>query len=87
MTRPKSENPKDKRINLRLTKEEYDTIRYVAESLNLTMIEAIIVTMEERADEIYRTRKKWQPTKLETFYKNISAVLSNFIAKYRKRYN
>ena len=56
--RPKSDNSKDKRINLRLTKEEFDSILYVAESLNLTMSEAIVKTMEERADEIYRTRKK-----------------------------
>ena len=56
MGRPKSDNPKDKRINLRLTKEEFDTISYVAESLNLSMSEAIVVTMEERADEIYRIR-------------------------------
>ena len=56
MGRPKSDNPKDKRINLRLTQEEFDSIVYVAESLNLTMSEAIIVTMEERADEIYRIR-------------------------------
>ena len=56
--RPKSDNSKDKRINLRLTNEEFDSILYVAESLNLTMSEAIVKTMEERADEIYRTRKK-----------------------------
>ena len=58
MGRPKSDNPKDKRINLRLTQEEFDTILYVAESLNLTMSEAIVATMQERADEIYRIRKK-----------------------------
>ena len=58
MGRPKSDNPKDKRINLRLTQEEFNSILYVAESLNLSMSEAIIATMEERADEIYRTRKK-----------------------------
>ena len=58
MGRPKSDNPKDKRINLRLTKEEFDTISYVAESLNLSMSEAIVATMEERADEIFKIRKK-----------------------------
>ena len=57
MGRPKSDNPKDKRINLRLTQEEFDSIAYVAESLNLTMSEAIILTMEERANEIFRVRK------------------------------
>lgn len=56
--RPKSDNPKDKRINLRLTKDEFDTISYVAKSLDLTMSEAIVVTMEERADEIFKIRNK-----------------------------
>ena len=63
MGRPKSDNPKNKRINLRLTQEEFDTILYVAESLNLTMSEAIIATMEERADEIFKARKRWQAKK------------------------
>lgn len=58
MGRPKSDNPKNKRINLRLTAEEFDAISYVAESLNLTISEAIITTMEERADEIYRIRNQ-----------------------------
>ena len=31
--RPKSENPKNIRINLRLTKEEYESMVYVAERL------------------------------------------------------
>ena len=58
MGRPKSDNPKEKRINLRLTKDEFDTISYVAKSLDLTMSEAIVVTMEERADEIFKIRNK-----------------------------
>lgn len=58
MGRPKSDNPKDKRINLRLTKDEFDTISYVAKSLDLTISEAIVVTMEERADEIFKIRNK-----------------------------
>ena len=56
--RPKSDNPKDKRINLRLSKDEFDTISYVAKSLDLTVSEAIVVTMEERADEIFKIRNK-----------------------------
>ena len=67
MGRPKSDNPKNKRINLRLTQEEFDTILYVAESLNLTMSEAIIATMEERADEIFKARKRWQAKKESMF--------------------
>lgn len=60
MARPKSENPKKERLNLRLTKEELEAIEYVANSLGLSISEAIIKTMEERADEIFRVQESRQ---------------------------
>lgn len=55
--RPKAENPKNIRINLRLTKEEHETMMYVADRLQLSLSEAIVTTMEERADEIWKKEK------------------------------
>lgn len=55
--RPKSENPKNVRINLRLTKEEHESMMYVANKLKLSLSEAIVTTMEERADEIWKSDK------------------------------
>lgn len=55
--RPRSENPKNIRINLRLTKEEHETMMYVADRLQLSLSEAIVTTMEERADEIWKSDK------------------------------
>ena len=55
--RPKSDNPKNIRINLRLTKEEHESMMYVAERLQLSLSEAIVTTMEERADEIWKSDK------------------------------
>lgn len=46
MARPKSENPKKERLNLRLTKEELEAIEYVANSLGLSISEAIIKTKQ-----------------------------------------
>ena len=56
MARPKSMDPKDKRMELRLTEEELNTIDYVASALGIDRSKAIIQTMTERADEIYRVR-------------------------------
>lgn len=55
--RPRTENPKNIRINLRLTKEEHETMMYVADRLQLSLSEAIVTTMEERADEIWKSDK------------------------------
>ena len=52
--RPKSDNPKNIRINLRLTKEEHESMMYVADRLGMTLTEAIVTTMEERVDEIWK---------------------------------
>ena len=54
MARPKSLEPKKNRIELRLTDAELDAIEYVAKALGLDRSKAIIQTMTERADEIYR---------------------------------
>ena len=56
--RPKSDNPKNIRINLRLTKEEHESMLYVAERLGMTLTEAVVTTMEERADEIWKNSEK-----------------------------
>lgn len=56
--RPKSDNPKNIRINLRLTKEEHENMIYVADQLQLSLSEAIVTTMEERADEIWKNSEK-----------------------------
>lgn len=55
--RPKSENPKTERLYIRATKAEMDTISYVAESMGVSMSEAVLQTMEERADEIWKSRE------------------------------
>jgi hypothetical protein len=58
MARPKSVDPtKEKRIEIRLTAAELDTIDYVAKALGMSRSKAIVVTMQERADEIYRVRE------------------------------
>ena len=56
MARPKSDNPKSNRLELRLTADELETIDYVANALGLDRSKAIIITMTERADEIYRNQ-------------------------------
>ena len=56
MARPKSLEPKKNRLELRLTDAELDEIEYVAEALGIDRSKAIIQTMTERADEIYRVR-------------------------------
>ena len=56
MARPKSENPKCHRLELRVNDEELESIEYVAKELGINRSEAIILTMTERADEIYRIR-------------------------------
>ena len=58
MARPKSTNPKNQRLELRLTLEEMESIEYVAHALGVSKSEAIIWTMEERADEIFRNRQE-----------------------------
>ena len=55
--RPKVDNPKNIRINLRLTKEEHETMIYVADRLGMTLTEAIVTTMEERARKIRKREK------------------------------
>lgn len=58
MGRPKSDAAKTKRLNLRLTESEFESIQYVANSLKLSISQAILVTMEERADEIFRIKNQ-----------------------------
>lgn len=54
--RPKSDNPKKLQLHFRVTKEEMDTISYVAEAMGVSMSEAVIQTMEERANEIWKIK-------------------------------
>lgn len=56
MARPKSTDPKNRRLELRLTDEELEQIDYVAEALGVDRSKAIVATMAERADEIFRVR-------------------------------
>lgn len=55
--RPKSDNPKTERLYIRATKAEMDTFSYVAEAMGMSMSEAVLQTMEERADEIWKSRE------------------------------
>ena len=57
MARPRSTDPKDKRLEIRLTAGELEAIDYVAAALGVSRAEAIIQTMQERADEIFRVRE------------------------------
>lgn len=57
MARPKSPDPKRNRLELRLTSGELESIDYVAKALGVSRSEAVIQTMEERADEIFRVRE------------------------------
>ena len=69
MARPKKTvDKKEYQINLRLTKEELDTIDYVYQELKrynreMTRSKAIIQTMEERATEIFQNRQKMEKGK------------------------
>ena len=58
MARPKSTDPKSQRIEIRLTPDELDNIDYVAHHLGMSRSEAIVRTMEERADEIFKIQKE-----------------------------
>lgn len=56
--RPKSDNPKKYQLHFRVTQEEMETITYVAEAMGVSMSEAVLQTMEERADQIWKNREK-----------------------------
>ena len=58
MGRPKSDNPKKFQLHFRVTKEEMDTISYVAEAMGVSMSKAVIQTMEERANEIWKIKEE-----------------------------
>lgn len=64
MARPLKENePRNKRIEIRLTAGELSDIDFVAKASGMTRTEAIIETMSYRADEIMKNQQKMEREK------------------------
>ena len=47
MGRPKSEDPKDKRVNLRMTTEQYERLKEYADKLGVSITDAVSASIEE----------------------------------------
>ena len=62
MARPKNEIPRSERLNLRLTKFEYEKISKIAEKKNITKTEALL-----QAIDLFATYK---PKKYKSFAKS-----------------
>ena len=58
MARPKSNNPKRNRIELRVTDDELNDIEYIARMLGISKSEAILDAVSYRSIEIYKVQKE-----------------------------
>lgn len=50
--RPKKENPRNYKINIRLTKGELDDIQYIANRLNTSRTNAIVEAVKQFKDRL-----------------------------------
>lgn len=58
MARPKSQDPKKHRLEIRLTDDELDAVEYIAMELKLSKSEAVLDAVMNRSEEIYRERQR-----------------------------